>query len=53
MTAKEIEKKTQSILQYIIDNAPDTNDANKKLLTTYILYDIIYTEKRKGGCYYD
>lgn len=53
MTAKEIEKKTQSILQYIIDNAPDTNDANKKLLTTYILYDIIYIEKRKGGRYYD
>lgn len=36
MTAKEIEKKTQSILQYIIDNAPDTNEEFDYYMLTLI-----------------
>lgn len=36
MTPREIEKKTQEILQYIIDNAPEPNDEFDYYMLTLI-----------------
>lgn len=45
MTPREIKKKTQEVLTYIIDNAPEPNDEFDYYMLTLITYMADWTRK--------